>query len=355
MKFDLNIIKLNIGFKKIFYVTSDQKWCFSWEGKGLVNALKKKHIHVIITSNPRSITNQIIHFGDRYEFFSFSDELIIEFCKQNAVILTWFHGGLNDGEPIVSMLKRLVVLQKYISLIHTSCSITKKGLIEAGIHSNKIIVIPIAIDDHFLNNIKIDPIKSRDNLNIPNEAFVIGSFQKDGNGWGEGFDPKIIKGPDLFLNLIEKIYPKVPNLLVLLTGPARGFVKTGLEKIGVPYIHHYLDNYLDIISYYCAIDLYVITSRIEGGPKSLAESWACRVPIVSTKVGMCTDFIICNYNGILVDIDDIEQLTIETLNMISNRGLRDSCINNGFSDVKRLSWDRISEDYLNMLYLPLME
>ena len=36
-------------------------------------------------------------------------------------------------------------------------------------------------------------------LGLPASAFVVGSFQKDGVGWGEGLEPKLIKGPDVLL------------------------------------------------------------------------------------------------------------------------------------------------------------
>ena len=32
---------------------------------------------------------------------------------------------------------------------------------------------------------------------IPKDKIIIGSFQKDGVGWEEGNEPKLIKGPDI--------------------------------------------------------------------------------------------------------------------------------------------------------------
>ena len=37
---------------------------------------------------------------------------------------------------------------------------------------------------------------------------------------------------------------------------------------------------------YCALDLYVISSRHEGGPQSALEASGMKVPIISTDVGM---------------------------------------------------------------------
>ena len=109
---------------------------------------------------------------------------------------------------------------------------------------------------------------------------VIGSFQKDGKGWGEGNEPKLIKGPD-----------------VLLTGPARGYVKTGLESLKIPCKHLYLQDYREIGKYYQALDAYLVTSREEGGPKGVLESMASGIPLISTRVGQAQDLVKQGING----------------------------------------------------------
>ena len=57
------------------------------------------------------------------------------------------------------------------------------------------------------------------------------------------------------------------------------------------------DDYFSVVDYYRASDLYLITSRSEGGPLSLTESWATGVPVVSTRVGMSADYIRDGENG----------------------------------------------------------
>ena len=79
--------------------------------------------------------------------------------------------------------------------------------------------------------------EARASSGCPESAFVVGSFQKDGVGWGEGLEPKLIKGPDVLLAAVERLRERVPELVVLLTGPARGYVNAGLERLGVAYRH----------------------------------------------------------------------------------------------------------------------
>ena len=143
---------------------------------------------------------------------------------------------------------------------------------------------------------------------MPQDAFVVGSFQKDGNGWGEGLEPKWAKGPEVFLQAMSILKESVSNLFVLLSGPARGYVKEGLKKLSIPYRHCYLDNYPDIVALYHCLDIYIIASREEGGPKSVLESMASYIPIVTTRVGQAEDLVFHGQNGWMVDIGDAEGL-----------------------------------------------
>ena len=118
------------------------------------------------------------------------------------------------------------------------------------------------------------------------------------------FEPKLIKGPDVFCDLVKRIKKKV-SIHVLLTGPARGYVKKKLIEYNIPFSHVFLKDYREIVNYYNVLDLYLITSRSEGGPKALLEGMATGVPIVSTKVGMAPYIIKHGVNGFISDVDDL--------------------------------------------------
>jgi glycosyltransferase involved in cell wall biosynthesis len=126
-------------------------------------------------------------------------------------------------------------------------------------------------------------------------------FSKDGVGWRNGSEPKLVKGPDIFLRVIQQLKSRY-KIHVLLSAPARGYIKSGLESLGIPYQHFHLKKYWDIVRLYQALDLYLVTSREEGGPKAMLESLACGIPLVTTRVGMVPDVIIDKYNGLSVEM-----------------------------------------------------
>ena len=210
----------------------------------------------------------------------------------------------------------------------------------SGINPTKVKLIPIGIDTEiFKPKTKAKQHLMREKLNIPEDAVVIGSFQKDGVGWGEGLEPKLIKGPDVFLKVIEKLKSEVPNIHVLLSGPARGFVKTGLTKLGVPFTHKYYSNYKKVADLYDALDLYIITSREEGGPKACLESMAKGIPLVTTEVGQCKDLVVNKKNGLMVPIDDISSLFKSSIKILRDENLRTTLINNGYITAKENSYN----------------
>jgi glycosyltransferase involved in cell wall biosynthesis len=100
----------------------------------------------------------------------------------------------------------------------------------------------------------------------------------------------------------------VPDLFVLLSGPARGFVKKGLDELQIPYRHIYLQSYPGIAKLFQALDLYVVASRQEGGPKAILESMASGVPLVTTRVGQAMDLVKHGENAFMTAVDDVEAL-----------------------------------------------
>jgi len=98
----------------------------------------------------------------------------------------------------------------------------------------------------------------------------------------------------------------VPELWFLLTGPARGYVMAGLERAGIPYRHRYLPSLEGVARAYEAIDLCVVASRDEGGPRAVLESMAIGVPLVTTRVGQAADLVRHGENGWMVEVEDVD-------------------------------------------------
>ena len=310
-------------------------------GLNLRNNLKG--VSCAISYTYLGIRNSIVHYGCQYILFE-KNKLNLPH-KGNKIAVTLYHVAYDD--TYLGLIPQAV---KFVDLWHTTCKLTKEKMLRLGIPDNKIVLIPLGITlKNFprLDNAARENIKSR--LRLPKNRFIIGSFQKDGVGWGKGLEPKLIKGPDIFCDAVERLAKKY-DIFVLLTGPSRGYVRRRLDKAHIPYSHHYLMSSDDISIYYQAIDLYLVTSRGEGGPLAVLESLASGVPLIATRVGMAADVINDGENGFLVDIEQTDQIIANAARLIEDRDLRDKIIFNGLEDSRLYDSENIAKEYKEKIF-----
>ena len=242
--------------------------------------------------------------------------------RYNRFGATYFHGKPGSGIPAFdACYRRLCRDHSRIERIQVSHTEMRDVVLASGIAPEKVFLIPIAVNLSFFPvQTKESRRQARAQLGLPESAVVVGSFQKDGNGWGEGLEPKLIKGPDIFLQTLEILKERIPELFVLLSGPARGYVKKGLERLQVPYQHLYLQSYPEVGKLFQALDVYLVSSRQEGGPKAVLESMASGVPLVTTRVGQAMDLVRHGENGWLVESGDVQGLAHWTEYVVGHRG-----------------------------------
>ena len=265
-----------------------------------LNSIDKRLIDARYLHNSK---NQILYNLSKY------DVLKNIHTYNHKVYFPYFHGKPESNEEFQLLIN---VIKKYhykIAGIQVPNSLSENIILETGIEKNKVFKIPISIDLNKFKNIDVeDKFFLRNRFEIPKNAFVIGSFQKDGQGWETGSSPKMIKGPDILIKSLTKLKYEIENLFVLLVGPSRGYVIRELKNLKIPFKHVVLADHRDIYKYYKMLDLYMITSREEGGPRALFETMICSIPVVTTNVGMAADLVKHNVHGWKVESEDVEGL-----------------------------------------------
>lgn len=132
---------------------------------------------------------------------------------------------------------------------------------------------------------------------------IIGSFQRDSLGKNL-LKPKWQKNPDLLIKIFERLPPK--KYLLLLAGPRRHYIIQKCKEKNIPYLFYgnqkliaankddiFINN-LDFttLNYlYNLLDIYLVSSKSEGGPKQVLESSLTKTLIFSTKVGLAPDIL----------------------------------------------------------------
>jgi glycosyltransferase involved in cell wall biosynthesis len=215
-------------------------------------------------------------------------------------------------------------------------------VVAAGVDAMSVRRIPLGIDlEHFPLGGPDARSSAREELGLPHSAFVLGSFQKDGVGWGEGLEPKLIKGPDVLLSVLSRLRNEVPELFVLLTGPARGFIRRGLERLGVPYRHVAASSRTELAGAYHALDVYAVTSRQEGGPKALLESLSAGVPLVTTRVGQVSEVVDGEGVALVTDPEDVDALVAAVVRVYCDAELRTAVRDAGRPVAERFALERL--------------
>lgn len=130
-----------------------------------------------------------------------------------------------------------------------------------------------------------DKVSLRRKYSLPEDKYIVGSFQKDTEGAGEDL-PKLSKGPDIFVQIVKDMVANGKDVFVLLTGWRRTYVMKELDKLKIPYSYLELVTMKELNELYNVLDLYLVSSRVEGGPRAVIECGIVKTPLISTDVGI---------------------------------------------------------------------
>tara|TARA_A100000164_G_scaffold265640_1_gene237568 strand:- start:41 stop:958 length:918 start_codon:yes stop_codon:yes gene_type:complete len=209
----------------------------------------------------------------------------IKYLKKNKVLCTIHHIDEDkfDNDQKNDFLER----DKYVDVYHV---ISKKTYDQVTKLTNK----PIKTIPFWVNQNIWYEIEKKDNLrkkyNISKNAFVLGSFQRDTEG-SDLISPKLSKGPDQFLEIVSYFNTKHDDLIVILTGKRRNYLINEFNKNKIQYKYIEMANFEKINDLYNILDLYIVSSRYEGGPQSILECAASKTPIISTDVGIAREIL----------------------------------------------------------------
>lgn len=205
-----------------------------------------------------------------------------------------------------SEIEKFKERDKFVDAYHVISENSKKQV--SKYTQKKIYSIPFWVNDNLWF-----PMQNKSNLrkkyNISNKAFLIGSFQRDTEG-SDLISPKLSKGPDRFIEIAIHLKKENKNLHVLLAGKRRQYIISKLKENKIDYTYFEMVPNEDLNELYNCLDLYIVTSRVEGGPQAIFESSLTKTPIISTSVGVAPEilhkrslFNMENFNEAVPDVE----------------------------------------------------
>ena len=262
--------------------------------KWICDELKKEFIEYfgekIITNNPEKadIIWYLAPWNYQYTPANFTRQKWLEYLINKKVIFTMHH--IDQDKYKKGELDEIFdFMTKYGKKWHAICNNTYNFIKNKTILDD--IKIPIVKEYLWIDNNIFFEICNKNILRKKwgLSGYIVGSFQKDTEG--KTNEPKLSKGPDLFVNIMEDIKKDKPDLLVLLTGVRRNYIIKELEKKNIKYKYFEMIGLNELNELYNCLNLYVVSSRVEGGPRSIVEAGITKTPIISTDVGIASEFM----------------------------------------------------------------
>ena len=331
------IINLLLSYRKYDWVSISDGggWSIDHDVKEIIQQMRRNGIQCRSSLSTKFVRSRVIHYPNLWAFPC--DER--KHSKFEHIFLTVFHGDFGLNQEMDEKIKCVIRCHTDITKLIVSNKILKSRFEKWGFPSHKIVVIPVGVDVS-----KFQSLQPR----CQKKTIVIGSFQKDGVGWGSGLEPKLIKGPDVFIEVLKNLQIMGVDFSVRLTGPSRGYVKHQLNNLGVSFEHRYYQDVDSMAHEYEKIDFYLMTSREEGGPKAILECLASGTPFIATRTGVLHE-LGDDYVDYTSPIDDIDDLTYKM-----KRLLDDNCLSEKFKklsekDIGQFDWKKIARQYQNLI------
>jgi len=127
-------------------------------------------------------------------------------------------------------------------------------------------------------------------------------------------------------------------------------VRRELEERGISYVHQLLRSREELALAYYALDVYLVTSRQEGGPKATFEATAAGVPLVTTRVGQAQELLADADDALLADVDDVDALAAAVHRVYEDATLVERLRSNG-----RAKAEMFGEERLDVLWDELLD
>jgi glycosyltransferase involved in cell wall biosynthesis len=205
---------------------------------------------------------------------------------------------------------RLIVLSEH-----------EKGIAKIlGVDPAKVAIIPVSIDESWLNGAKPAPKVGQ------SQILYLGQL-------------KYRKGFDLLARALPQVFAALPDARCIIAShsPIRlpELLKI-LEEGGVRDKVIYRDDVSDAekASIFLSSDAYILPTRYESFGIPLIEAMSAGCAVVSSEIPVITELIHANENGVLAPLDDIDGLAAAIINLLSNPTLHQQVVEQGKKTVQ---------------------
>lgn len=155
----------------------------------------------------------------------------------------------------------------------------------------------------------------RSEWQIPTDAFAIGTAGR--------LSPE--KAHDVFFRVARRMSREEQNAWFVIAGDGeeRASIEAYVRSTGLGCRARLVGTLEDMAGFYSSLDLFLLTSRVEGTPRVLLEAMAAGLPVVSTSVGGVRTLLPADlHKYTLAPSDNVEALTRQVCRLMESPSLR---------------------------------
>lgn len=233
--------------------------------------------------------------------------------------------------------KRVSKYMKKADHIIAISNFTKRKLIEElNIPEGKIDVIYLGADDETFS--PLDKKKARAKLNLPLDQKIILHIGSE--------EPR--KNVPTVINAFNRVQKNIPDSLLIMVGEKTEMSENLIKKYNMQKKIIYKNNISreELLQYYNSSDLFVYPSLYEGFGLPILEAMACGIPVIASNTGSLPEVV--GDGGIMLDPFDIEAISDNMYEILTNESIRENIIKKGLERAKLFSWKKTAEETLTV-------
>ena len=192
----------------------------------------------------------------------------------------------------------------------------------------------VGLDINKFRNVVVDKVGKRQELGLPEDAFVIlsvGELNKN-------------KNHEVVIRAIAKLNNPNIHYVICGKGALEPYLKKLSTELGIGGKVHLLGYRQDIAEICKTSDIFTFPSLREGLPVSLMEAMACGLPVICSNVRGNRDLVQSQINGYLLDPNDVEDFGKAIDKLISKYQLQNNFAKNNLKKIKHYSLQKILLD-----------
>lgn len=166
----------------VAYVVERANWSTRWDGTYVCREIERIAPGTAeIVERPHFLAHRIVHFFSQYQWDVWGGVL----PASNRYVVTYYHGKREDDAESARSIDRFLASLPRIARVVTAASLIEQRLLGWGVPRDKLVRIPIPVDlNVFRPADQAQKRAARRYYGAPDGCIVVGSFQKDGVGWG---------------------------------------------------------------------------------------------------------------------------------------------------------------------------